>query len=550
MKSWTVVSFSSLFLFAVVILAENQRHLFAQSAPVAGTGIYPPQYPNEQFRGMGNSNTPNPGGNIPAYRPANPPAADSDTQQQTNPAGYAAVYPQTGYNGTPNAATIPNGSNFSNGNLPSGTNVSGGNPADNPNYMMDRPLGAPLGGNPPTGTPSVANVPFQTLTPNAPQIIPPPKGYTLTKAEHQDIERFLMTWQEKSKSVTALDYDFLCFEYNAFSKKDEKTGQLMAVHTTYGSVKYRAPDKGIIETVGEHDANGNKITESNLRSKFICTGTAVYQFDHAAKKLTEFVIPKEQQGKGVMDSPLMVLVGANPTDLQRRFYLKILPRLENMKNGVRFQAWPKLPEDAKEFNSVIVVIDDSTFDARGLQLFSIDGTSYKNYIITDTKKGLFQGLGSILPPLNKDDFDHNNILKSKPKDWVYALEENVAVPAAAPQLSQQNPVVPNAPNNLPSAIPNTTPAQPNPAYASPVPPQTQYSSQPNGFTAGATGIASVPGQYLQGGVSPTASPNGYNLSQGNPPYSVGNPQGFPGNPQGSQPQQPPYHAETPTSRWR
>ncbi|MDR1491880.1 MAG: hypothetical protein LBT05_04050 [Planctomycetaceae bacterium] len=543
MKSWTSISLASFFLFAVMILAECQNPIFAQVPAAPNAGTYPPQYPYPQERsgGAGYSNTPNSGGGIPAYRSPNlPNAAYPNPQQQANQ-GYATPYPQIGSNGTPNAVNVPNGNNnFPNGNFPNGQNVPTGNPADRANYMIEHPLGAPLNGNHSTINPSLG------AAPNIPQIIPPPKDYTLTPQDQQNIERFLAAWQEKSKTITALDYDFLCYEYNSFSKKNEKTGQLIAVHTTYGNVKYRAPDKGIIETIGEYDANGNKIAETNLKSKFVCTGTSVYQFDHAAKKLTEFTIPKEQQGKGVLDSPLMVLVGANPIDLQGRFYLKILPRLENMKNCVRFQAWPKLPDDAKEFNSVVVVIDDATFDARGLQLFNIDGTSCKNYIITNTKKSIPGKIGEFLTS-NKDDFERETILKSKPKDWIYTRENPIDAAASNSQLSRQpNPIVPYR-------APDTTPAQPNPPYASPVPPQTQHLAQPNGFAPATTGIASVPGQYLQDAV-PSAARNENNFPQtplnNNPQAPLNSPQGYYQPPQPSEQIATPPNSAPSASRWR
>jgi len=384
--------------------------------------------------------------------------------------------------------------------------------------MMDRPLGAPLQGGPPPGHPTGNPPGNPPQSQNARPILPPPAGFQIGKEKQDYIDRFLSVWQEQSKNIETLDYEFTRREYTSFG-----------VSETYGRVKFHAPDKGLIEIDSEL-INGKKSYDTNKKMKVVCTGDAVYEFNFVEKKLTKFIIPAEERGKGVMDSPLMILAGANPRELQERFYLDAIPSPESLTDCVCLQAWPKWLDDSREFKSVTVAVNRQTFHAKVLLLFEPGGEGYKGYEITNTNPRR----GGILPPLPvpkpKDEFDHNVIVNSKPKDWAFETK-NDFLPEASGQWVAQQPYPP---------IP-ATPAPVNPPYGNPnmpgnnpinntVVPGTGVSGYPGGNSPAIPPPGPMSGQTNVTGVPP------YQVPAGNPPRPTGNtylampPQGNTGSP--------------------
>ena len=371
-----------------------------------------------------------------------------------------------------------------------GQAVGNQNTAPPNNHMMDRPMGMLPGGLQPGNPPQMQN---------ARNILPPPEGLQIGEEKQKYINGFLAAWHEQSKNIETLDYEFTRREYNSFSPQGEAE--------TYGRVKFHAPDKGMIEIHSEKMRDGKVSTETNKKMKVICTGEAVYEFNFEQKKLTEFIIPVEQRGKGVMDSPLMILAGANPRELQERFYLDVFPSPPRLSHCVCINAWPKWPEDGKEFKYVTLAVNRNTFQAEVLLLFEPGTEDYKGYEIKEVKKK-FRPLGGILPPI--DDFDRNKILASKPRDWTFETKTDFLPEASGQRMAQQ----PYPPVNATSAPvsphygnqPNLQPNMPsnNTGYNT-VTPGVVPQGQPGIVPQGTTGMA-VP----YNGVNPNNQPQPYN----------------------------------------
>jgi TIGR03009 family protein len=376
-------------------MVSQQSHSFAQNTyPSGGSGVVQP-------------------GATGVYNPSRqqPPAVYQPPTTGVPTGGYPNTSPPT----TP-------------GMPATGPAVTGTTPQTN--HMMDRPLGTmPNGPQPgyPTGNPT-GNPP---QTQNTRQILPPPAWLQITKEKQEYIDRFLAAWHEQSKNIEALDYEFTRREYTSFG-----------VSECYGRVKFRAPDKGLIEIDSEL-INGKKISETNKKMKVICTGEAVYEFNFADKKLTEFIIPAEQRGKGVMDSPLMILVGANPRELQERFYLDVFPPPSSLANCVCLQAWPKWLEDSKEFKYVTLAIDRQTLQAKMLLLFEPGSEDYKGFEITEMKQTFWDKLRGPFSPKKDDEFERKNILAVMPRGWAFETKNDFLPEASGQQrIAQQQPYPP------------------------------------------------------------------------------------------------------------
>ena len=431
----------------------------------------------------------------PGYPQANPPAASPVPYQQpvggyvaptnTQPAVPMSV-PMTAPMAAP--TTMPTGG---------APMIAQGGTAPPNNYMIDRPLGTMPNGAVPPGNQTAMQP--QNVRP----ILPPPweKEHAPTQEELKYIDQFLTHWGQQSQSIEALDYAFTCRQgSNSFGNSE-----------TYGRVKFRAPNKGMIEIDSEL-INGKKSNETLKKMKVVCTGEAVYQFDYTGKKLTEFVIPKEQQGKGVMDSPLMILVGVNPQELQERFYLKAVnPWWDVVANCYCFQAWPKWTEDVKEFKTVKLAIDKNTFHAKELIVFDPSGDGGKAYEITSTQKNIRERITPGI--LAKDEFARNDILKSMPRDWTFETKNDFIPEATSGQqyVQQPNPATaqPYPQYGNPANVPNNPPVQPNmmpPQNPSPNQTQLSYNGTPVvNYAQPNTPIAQNP--YQQGQTPTTSTGN-------------------------------------------
>ena len=476
------------------------------SQPTQG-GVFNPQ-PQPQFQPQTQPQFPPqpPATGVPAggYTNATPGAMSATGTMLgtgTMPPNAAAApgqYPSTGL--APNAQTLTGPAPT--GQVPTGTTP----PAD---HMISHPLGAHPNG-PQPGFPNGSTVPI----PNGRQILPPPEGYSLSKEEWDEINGFLSAWHEQSKTIEALDYEFTRREYSAHGTSE-----------TYGKVKFRAPDKGSIEIDSEW-IDGKKSYETNKKMKIVCTGNAVYQFDFADKKLTEFVIPVEERGKGVMDSPLMILVGANPRELQERFYLLVKNTPASLPNCICLEAWPKWLEDAKEFKRVVVAIDRQTFQAKILLLYEANGEDCKGYEITKiNRKSVFEKiLPGQLNPFSKDEFERNVIVGSRPRDWAFETKNDFLPDASGQQIARQNPAVNatpapvyppygNQPNN-PVNMPTNNTAAPGPGVSGWNLPATQSQGQPGATMS--RGVA-APGQVNYQGTPQFSVPN--NVPNNIPPGS-------------------------------
>ena len=64
--------------------------------------------------------------------------------------------------------------------------------------------------------------------------------------------------------------------------------------------------------------------------------------------LTESPLPKELQGKDIVDGPLPFLFGAKAEKLKQRYYLRIITP-PDVQGQVWLEAWPRFLADARNF---------------------------------------------------------------------------------------------------------------------------------------------------------------------------------------------------------
>ena len=66
-------------------------------------------------------------------------------------------------------------------------------------------------------------------------------------------------------------------------------------------------------------AQGNWVKQENaIGEHWVCDGTSIYEYRTEQKQLVERPIPKEMQGKAIVDGPLPFLFGAEAAKLKQR----------------------------------------------------------------------------------------------------------------------------------------------------------------------------------------------------------------------------------------
>ena len=218
----------------------------------------------------------------------------------------------------------------------------------------------------------------QQVLPNGGQPFP-----QLTVQEAADLDRFLDLWEEKSGLITSFETEFQCWERGLEIRDPSKPDP-----STYGSIRYVAPNKGIYEVLGSVVDGKREPMEDNNRTKFLSTGDKVYEYDFAQKIVQIYSVPPEQQNGIAAGGPMPFVFGAKAADLKKRYYLRIITTPQRAKLGeLWLEACPKTADDAAEFRSVQLIFNDKKLIPLGFVKFSANGkesTSYK--FIVDTMK--------------------------------------------------------------------------------------------------------------------------------------------------------------------
>ena len=192
----------------------------------------------------------------------------------------------------------------------------------------------------------------------------PPKEFQLTPSQEKRIDSMLDFWQQKTAGIQTLSAKFGRWVYDpVFGPKDR--GQAAKFST--GEIRYAAVDKGLIreDAVYEYDAAKAKAGEkfpfqktASMGEHWVCTGSAVFEYDHQAKKLNEIRLPAELQGKAIAEGPLPFMFGAKKETIKKRYWIREIPR---KVDGAPFKLefLPKLP--GENYSLIQIELDSKKF---------------------------------------------------------------------------------------------------------------------------------------------------------------------------------------------
>ena len=223
--------------------------------------------------------------------------------------------------------------------------------------------------------------PLPTLMRNPPPPAPPPVPFVLTPQEQAAMDRILDAWEQAGKPVRTFQCSFTRWEYDAtFPVKPTKENPNGAKYIDHGTIKYEAPDKGFFEATGFL----MDIPKVRRQEKWICDGKSVFVYEYAKKppQLTESPLPKELQGKDIVDGPLPFLFGAKAQKLKQRYYLRIITPA-NAQGQVWLEAFPRFLADARNFKRALLILKTTGMIPVALKTYLPGGNDSQVYTFDD-----------------------------------------------------------------------------------------------------------------------------------------------------------------------
>ncbi len=172
----------------------------------------------------------------------------------------------------------------------------------------------------------------------APQFQPLPQPpFQLNEQEQAFVDRVLQDWQTVSGRVKTLEATFTRFDYDGVFGDPNK-----ATREVEGRLRYAAPDKGHYEL--------NDGTE-----KWVCTGTAIFEFRNVDKTVREHRLPPELQGQAISDGPMPFVFGVDKEKMKARYWVRIITP-PGTQGEVWLEAYPRTAKDAANFRKVDVIL--------------------------------------------------------------------------------------------------------------------------------------------------------------------------------------------------
>lgn len=255
------------------------------------------------------------------------------------------------------------------------------------------------GYQPPPATPSVqgAGGYITTTVPNEqppisveppPSSQPLPSPFELSPADQLRLKEFLAHWESFGKgikrvscSVHVRDFDGGVFNENS----------KIPMSHTWGQFRFLSPNKLMYHVKGEFTYIAQPGTDpkpewkpSSNEAKIVYEGRSLTQFDFQKKIATVFPLPEDQWDRDLsLDGPFPLFFVANSEKLQYRFHLRIVTPEDRVKSEVWIEAYPRLPSDAQEFKSIILLLRLQDLQPYHLRRTRTNGRSYTDFEFQD-----------------------------------------------------------------------------------------------------------------------------------------------------------------------
>ncbi len=349
-----------------------QKGLFSAALFVGGTAFA--QQTEQQHWQATQNNSPN---NGPNYQPAaaggNAPAAGQYQYQPPQPANsQSQQYPPA--DGRPAAPATPH--QYGPPAQPDNRQTYPQNPATSGTGAL-----GPISPGQAAQGPPIQGPPAQPAAPQVP--------FLLSRPELVALENLLTDWEKRNKEIHVLESRFFRWKYDAvFGNANQPPP------ADEGELKFAAPDKAWMYV---------KAKDPKLSEQWLCDGKSVFHWDYTNSVVTEYIMPREMQGKGIGDGPLPFVFGIEAQKLKQRYFMRIITP-PNVQNEVWLEAYPKFQADAANYKKVEVILQIAS-DSRALfpyaiQIYSPNGKDRIVYQLQNPeinpRGGMFGGIGTMI----------------------------------------------------------------------------------------------------------------------------------------------------------
>lgn len=278
-----------------------------------------------------------------------------------------------------------------------------------------------------------------------PQENGPTQRPPLPKAQADYMQQALNLWEQKTKDFDKFSCNLKVWKYNP-----SRLGIQGDFHYAAGEgeVKYMKPDKGMFKVesfrqfTGKLDSNSQPEYKSipELGDWWLCDGMSIHEYRRAQKEVLVHELPKEMQGKQIVNSPLPFVFGIEAQKVLDRYWAEPNPQMFDpavqAKKILIFDFYPKRIEDALNYQKVTIFLRQTDFMPLGLRLFD-PGWSPENPVFEHyefSEHALNQGLMQKI----KENIFMQAFLPNPPADFkVIRLPYNEQAPAGGPQAPGQ-----------------------------------------------------------------------------------------------------------------
>jgi TIGR03009 family protein len=251
----------------------------------------------------------------------------------------------------------------------------------------------------------------------AAKAVAPKAPFVLSESQQKLLDQILIKWEKQSDKVKTYKCSFTRWEYDlAFGnpKDDWKKSE------GQGQIKYKAPDCGeyIVSSLVEFDpTTGNTKPKTEGLDHWLCDGKAIFEFNAEKKQLIERRLPPQLQGQAIADGPLPFIFGAKADQLKRRYWMRDVTPKDEVGKSVWLEAIPKYQQDAANFQSATVILNDSDFMPKALRIYMPGGKTNSDYGFASSKLNdpLAPVLEFLTPRLSPS---------MRLSGWKYVLEED------------------------------------------------------------------------------------------------------------------------------
>lgn len=225
-----------------------------------------------------------------------------------------------------------------------------------------------------------APAPAASAEPVSPQR---PSWWPQSPAHQKYVDDVLNYWEQSSSKIERYRCEFTRWEYDSAwgPKPDPKTGKRDAIRISYGEIKYGKPDKGLFKVnkvlhytppKAPNDRPQYLPQDGEQGDHWVCDGENVYEFIHEQKKLIVHELPPDMRGEAVTNGPLPFVFGANAAKIKERYWVGVFTP-PTAKGEYWLEAWPKYPDDAKNYKKVEIIIDETDFLPKAIQIYDRSG---------------------------------------------------------------------------------------------------------------------------------------------------------------------------------